>query len=423
MTTSSRIRNVFISALGLLFAFLLLQSATFAQFNERSALLEDEVNTIEIVEAAGSSVVAVHVAVQGQFVDPFGNFQDMLPPEFRQFFPRQQRQPQSRLVESSGSGFLIDAQAGYLITNFHVVADAIDSRTLELKDGAEITVSFPGDDEPVAVTVRGANPDYDVALLEIADTYQLPTGVEALELADSDMLRVGQKTIAIGNPFGLHSTVTQGIVSAVGRELESIGRVEIPMIQTNAAINPGNSGGPLLDSSGRVIGVNTMIVSGRNIAGQAGNVGIGFAVPANLIAEALPQLKTGGFSGLAALDQQIADGPRIGVTIMELTRLPEEVRRALRLPDAGLLITEVSPDSGAHDAGLQGSAFDVTIYGESFPAGGDIIVKANGETITQNSDLQQIIVGLEEGDEVTLTIMRDSAEQEVVVTLRPVPVE
>lgn len=422
MVTSSRIRTVLFSALGLLFAFLLLQSATFAQFNERSALLEDEVNTIDIVDAAGPSVVAVHVAVQGRFIDPFGSLQDMLPPEFRQFFPRQQTQPQNRLVESSGSGFLIDAEAGYLVTNYHVVADALDARSLELKDGAEITVSFPGED-PVSVTVRGANPDYDVALLMLDSEYELPSGVKALELADSDVLRVGQKTIAIGNPFGLHSTVTQGIVSAVGRELETIGRIEIPMIQTNAAINPGNSGGPLLDSSGRVIGVNTMIVSGRSIAGQAGNVGIGFAVPANLIAEALPQLKTGGFSGLAALDQQIADGPRVGVTIIELNRLPDEVRRALRLPNTGLLVTEVSPGSGAADAGLQGSAFDVSIYGESFPAGGDIITKVNGQDIVQNSDLQRVIVELAEGDEVTLTIIRDNEELDVVVTLRPVPVE
>lgn len=414
----SRIRTSYFALISALVVLALLVGTSLAQQSEPVPLLADEQNTIQIVENAGPSVVAIQVKVRGRVVDPFGGFADMLPREFRHFFPQQQ--PRERLIESSGSGFLIDHEAGYLVTNFHVIADAINPGSLELKEGAEITVSFPATKDPIAVTVRGANPDYDVALLEVTNLSELPEGVQALTLADSDTLRVGQKTIAIGNPFGLHSTVTQGIVSAIGRELESIGRVEVPMIQTNAAINPGNSGGPLLDSRGHVIGVNTMIVSGVRVGGQAGNVGIGFAVPANLIAEALPQLKGGGFSGLAALQQQIQDGPRLGVAIVQLSLVPAEVRSALNLPSSGLLVTEVSPGSGAAEAGLRGSTFEAVINGESFPAGGDIIVKANGTELNEAADIQRIVVELSDGDEVELTVLRNGAEVEIPVTVRTI---
>lgn len=412
----SRIRTSYFTLFGAFFALILLSSVSLAQFNEQAALLADEQNTIDIVENAGPSVVAINVEVRGQVIDPFDRFGDMLPPEFRRFFPQQQ--PREQLIESSGSGFLIDAEAGYLVTNFHVIEGAINTGNLELKDGAVITVSFPETNEPIAVKVRGANPDYDVALLEVVNLSDLPAGIRALTLADSDAVRVGQKTIAIGNPFGLHSTVTQGIVSAIGRELESIGRVEVPMIQTNAAINPGNSGGPLLDSRGHVIGVNTMIVSGMRVGGQAGNVGIGFAVPANLIAEVLPELKGGGFSGLAALQQQIENGPRLGVAILDLHRVPEDVRSALNLPAEGLLVTKVSPGSGAEEAGIRGSTFDAVIGGESFPAGGDIIIKAGGQVLHEATDIQRIVVELNDGDELTLTVLRGGSEVEIPVTVR-----
>ena len=417
-TLFSRIRTSYSGLVGAFLVLALFSSVSLAQLSELAPLLPDEQNTIDIVEHAGPSVVAIQVKVRGQSVDPFGGFTDMLPPEFRQLFPQQQ--PRERLLESSGSGFLIDSEAGYIVTNFHVIANAVNPRTLEMQDGAEITVSFPASSEPISVTVRGANPDYDVALLEVHDLADLPAGVEALTLADSDSLRVGQKTVAIGNPFGLHSTVTQGIVSAIGRELESIGRVEVPMIQTNAAINPGNSGGPLLDSRGHVIGVNTMIVSGVRVGGQAGNVGIGFAVPSNLLAEALPQLKGGGFSGLAALQQQVEGGPRLGVTIIDLARVPAEVRQALNLPSTGLLVTEVSPGSGADEAGVQGSTFEAIIGGESFPAGGDIILEANGNELLQATDIQRIVVNLTDGDEVLLTVLRGGNTLDIPVTVRTI---
>src|SRR5690606_6972342 len=164
------------------------------------------------------------------------------PPQFRDLIP-QQRAPQTR--QSSGSGFVVDDE-GHIVTNYHVVRAALEADSVALRTGGTITVVFPGSADELPVTVVGANPDYDLALLALEDPGALPQGVTPIELADSDTALVGQKVIAIGNPFGLQSSVTQGIISAIGRELPSIGRVEIQMIQTDAAINPGNSGGPLL---------------------------------------------------------------------------------------------------------------------------------------------------------------------------------
>src|SRR5690606_24576059 len=149
-----------------------------------------------------------------------------------------------------------------------------------------IKVVFANVDEEYDAVVVGADPDYDLALLHLTDGSKMPPEALPLELADSSKVQVGQKVIAIGNPFGLQSSVSQGIVSAIGRELPSIGQIEIPMVQTDAAINPGNSGGPLLDSAGRLLGINTMIVPGMTSSGSAGNIGIGFAVPSELLTEA-----------------------------------------------------------------------------------------------------------------------------------------
>ena len=152
-------------------------------------------------------------------------------------------------MESSGSGFLIDFRGqAFLVTNFHVVESALEAGSATLLEGAEISVTFPADPETdVPVEVVGVNPSYDLALMRLASASRLPVA-EPLAIADSDELQVGQKTVAIGNPFGLASTVTSGIVSAVSRYVPTIGQLPVPMIQTDAAINPGNSGGPLLDS-------------------------------------------------------------------------------------------------------------------------------------------------------------------------------
>ena len=391
-------------------------------FDERGALLQDEQNTIEIVERYGNSVVAVNVEVRGTRVDPFEEFFEGLPrqfrDQFREFF-RMPQLPQPR-QQGTGSGFVVD-DGGRIITNYHVVASALEPRSVELREGATIQVVFPNDSAAKDVRVVGANPDYDLALLELADGNAMPEGVTPIPLARSADVRVGQKAIAIGNPFGLQSTVTTGIVSAVGRELPSIGRVEIPMIQTDAAINPGNSGGPLLNSRGELIGINTAIVPGLSVQGQRGFLGIGFAVPSDLLAESLANLELGGLSGFAAARDAITERPRIGVQIGALGAYPEAVRRHLNIPSEGVMVIRVEPNSPAAEAGLRGAEFTVTAEGQEWPVGGDVIVAVDGERVTQPDDVVRAVLDREEGDTVTLTIVREGEEREVTVTLAVVP--
>ena len=381
-----------------------------------SALLEDERNTIDIVDALGDSVVAVNVEVRGERVNPFEDILPFLPEQFRDLIP-QQRTPQTR--QSSGSGFVVDSD-GRIITNYHVVRGALESDSVELRSGGSITVVFPSSEDELAVRVVGANPDYDLALLELEDPGGLPEDVTPIELADSDTAMVGQKVIAIGNPFGLQSSVSQGIISAIGRELPSIGRVEIQMIQTDAAINPGNSGGPLLDSSGRLIGVNTMIVPGMTTAGTAGNIGIGFAVPSALLAETLPDLVEGGLIGFYAGTIDIINRPRIGISGISLEEFPDQAREALNLPENGVVVIEVAPNSPAEEAGIVGPQFEANFGNQVFPAGGDIIIGANGDPVTEIADLQRLVLAGKEGDELQLEVWRNGDVRDVSLTLQVV---
>src|SRR5690625_2752745 len=257
-------------------------------------LLEYEQNTVDIVERYGPSVVAVDVTIAGRTVSasqlPLPDFfRDFMPPQFHFPFQRELEVP-SR--ETAGSGFVIDADA-HILTNYHVIAGALEDSAITISEGSDISVSFPGG-ESLPVEVIGVSSIYDLALLRLSDPAELPEGVNPIELGDTDALRPGQKAIAIGNPFGLDSTVTMGIVSAVGRHFPYIGEVEFPLVQTDAPINPGNSGGPLLDSSGRLIGVNTAIIPTVSATGDRGNLGIGFAVPADIVASTLPDLRAGG---------------------------------------------------------------------------------------------------------------------------------
>ncbi len=392
--------------------------AEIAPLDERTALLQDEANTVDVVEALGPSVVAVHVEVLGEAVDPFEQLREQLPPQFRDFFgtPRLPGAPQRRA--GSGSGFVVEG--GRIVTNYHVVRDALEENAVALRQGATLQVEFSGMDERFDVRVVGANPDVDLALLELVDPAAAPE-VTPIPLA-SEPVRVGQKAIAIGNPFGLASTVTSGIVSAIGREFPSIGRIEVPMIQTDAAINPGNSGGPLLNSRGELIGVNTAIVAGVSMSGQAGNLGIGFAVPAELLAENLPALEAGGLSGLfaAAADP---DRPRLGVTIVPLATFPDEVRTTLDLPAEGLVVTAVAPGSAAAAAGLTAHTFEATFDGTGYPAGGDVIVAVEGRPVPRAEDLQRIVFAREAGDVVALEVWRNGETRTVEVTLSVPPIE
>ncbi len=380
-------------------------------------ILDDERNTVQIVEQRGPSVVAINVEVRGNRVNPFAEldrlFPDFLPPQLRQQF----QTPQVR--QSSGSGFVVSPSE--LITNYHVVQHALEEAGVEKREGASVRVVFPGSTEEFDVRVVGANPDFDLALLALENGATIPESAVPLEIADSSTAQVGQKVVAIGNPFGLQSSVSQGIISAIGRELPSIGRVEIPMIQTDAAINPGNSGGPLLDSAGRLIGINTMIVPGMTAAGSAGSIGIGFAVPSELLLEALPMMREGGLVGSYALSLDIENRPRIGVQVYPVSAYPERAREVLGMPDHGMVVAAVEEGGAAEEAGLQAATFTATIDDVAYPAGGDIILSSNGREINEISDLHAQLAQASEGDTLELEVWRDGEVRNVTVTLRVVP--
>lgn len=276
-----------------------------------------------------------------------------------------------------GSGFLIDTE-GHIITNNHVVADS---------QGGQLLVSFSGLFQTVG-TVVGTDPDSDIAVVKVDE---LPDGVVPVELGDSDQVQVGQRTIAIGNPLAQDRTVTTGIVSAIGRTInendQSQGGYRIGgAVQTDAAINPGNSGGPLLDSHGRVMGMNTAILS------QSGtSSGIGFAVPVNLIKKVSKALITGGSY----------EHPWLGVGLKDETTYQA---KADNLPSAGVLIQPSGTTSPVAQAGLRGQA---------------ILTAINGTPATSSD---QVIAFLElntkPGDTVTLTVVDSSGKQrELQVTL------
>jgi 2-alkenal reductase len=293
----------------------------------------------------------------------------------------------------SGSGFVID-QEGHVVTNNHVVENA-DALQVTLADGSVID----------NVDILGRDPYSDLAVIQVNAP---PDRLAPLELGDSDALRVGQQVVAIGNPFGLQGTMTVGVVSAVGRTLRSQilqgGSFSNPdVIQTDAAINPGNSGGPLLNSRGRVVGVNTAIRSNTGA-----NAGIGFAVPVNTVKRILPGL----------IEEGAYEYPYLGITSNNNFTLAE-LAATLDLPaDQGVLIAEVQPGTAADDAGLRGGDREVEVMGQSVVVGGDIIVAIDEEALRTFDDLVAYLVSdTAVGQDVTLTILRDGREMKVPVTL------
>ncbi len=295
-------------------------------------------------------------------------------------------------VYGQGSGFVYDAN-GYIVTNYHVAGEA-DQITVVFADGTQREA-----------TLVGGDPDSDLAVIKID-----PAGLnlKALSLGDSDALQVGQSVIAIGNPFGLEGTMTSGIVSALGRMLESQattidgGSFNIPnIIQTDAAINPGNSGGPLLNLAGEVIGVNTAIESSTRQ-----NSGVGFAVPANTVARVVESLISNGRYEHAWLG--IAGGT-----------LTAELRDAMELPEGqqGVLVASVTVDSPADQAGVKGGSRETRIEGQTVRIGGDVIVGIDGQTVNTFDDLLSFIDTAQVGQQVKLEVLRDGAQVELNVTL------
>ncbi len=285
----------------------------------------------------------------------------------------------SEIPQGTGSGFVWDP-SGYIVTNFHVIQMG-DRATVTLQDGT----TYPA-------TIVGSTPDKDLAVLHIdAPAKKL----KKIELADSATLEVGQKVLAIGNPFGLDQTLTTGVISGLGREIKSVsGRPIYDVIQTDASINPGNSGGPLLDSSGHLIGINTAIYSP-----SGANAGIGFAVPSDTINAIIPQLMKYGK----------LQRPGLGINI-----LSDQIAAQKKLD--GVVIIGVAPGGAAEQAGVQGAQ-----QTQDGLALGDVIVAIDTSEIHHSSDLFKVLDAHKVGDTVDLTVDNQGHKRTVKVTLQALP--
>ena len=306
----------------------------------------------------------VNISVEGKRVT-----QQRIPEAFRFFFgpnmPREESREQP--FRGLGSGVIIDAEAGYVVTNNHVIDDATEI-TVTLKDGRQFSAA-----------VLGRDAQSDIALLKVDE----PENLTAISIGDSDAMRVGDFVVAIGNPFGLGQTVTSGIVSALGRGGFGADRLE-NFIQTDAAINSGNSGGALVDLRGNLIGINTAIL------GRGGNIGIGFAIPAGMMKNLVEQILEHG-------------EVRRGVLGVRGGNLTQELADALGISRArGAWVSEVLPDGAAEQAGIQA---------------GDVIISLEGRELQSFAELAATVGTMGAGRSVTLGILRDGEELELKVEL------
>jgi S1-C subfamily serine protease len=326
------------------------------------AVAPDEQNNIEVYRKLSPGVVNVHST---SYVRDFYGYVE----------PR----------EGSGSGSVID-QEGHILTNHHVIEGA-----------QKVAVSFGGQ-RNYAATVIGRDPDTDLAVIKLVERPKEPLTI--IPLGDSDKLDVGQKVLAIGNPFGLDRTLTTGVISGLQRPIRARnGRPIEGAIQTDASINPGNSGGPLLDSHGRMIGINSQILSP-----SGASAGVGFAVPVNIAKRIVPQLVRSG---------EVVR-PKLGIS----TRDVELVKRQIELPvGEGVLIWQVAPGGAAANAGLRGLTQtengDVEI--------GDILVGIDGEKLDNTDDLYRILDKHKVGDTIQVQIVRNGRRTSVPVRLMEAP--
>jgi Do/DeqQ family serine protease len=277
-------------------------------------------------------------------------------PFFHRFFEFPDTQVRERQKQSLGSGVIVDAAKGYILTNHHVI-DGADEITATLRDQRQFTAE-----------VVGSDPEVDLALIRIK-----ANDLTALSVADSDKVRVGDFVVAVGSPFGLGQTVTYGIVSALGRSGLGIEGYE-DFIQTDASINPGNSGGPLVNMNGELVGVNTAIVGP-----SGGSIGIGFAIPGNMASIIMEHLSEHG---------EVRRG-ELGLVVQDLT--PELARAFDLQPRGGAVVAQVTPGSAAEQAGLRS---------------GDVIVSLDGRAVTGSSDLRNDIGLLRVGTRINLDILR-----------------
>jgi S1-C subfamily serine protease len=324
----------------------------------RGDLAEDEKATIALFKAVSPSVVYITTLARSH--DLFS-----LSPEI----PR-----------GTGSGFIWDNE-GHVVTNVHVIQGA---------SSAKVTLS---DGNSYDARLTGAAPNYDLAVLKI----EAPKDkLQKITVGTSADLQVGQKVFAIGDPFGLDYTLTTGVISALNREIKSVNEQPISgVIQTDAAINPGNSGGPLLDSAGRLIGVNTAIYSP-----SGAYAGIGFAIPVDLVNEVVPQLIVKGQAQVQRAD--------LGATFVS----PQLARSRLGVRN-GLVVLEVKSGSAAEDAGLQ-----PTRRGRDGIILGDIVLAVDGQAVRSKEDMERIVGRHKPGDTVTLKIRRNGEQQDLTVTLQ-----
>ena len=327
-----------------------------------AAPLAERASLAPMLEHVTPAVVIVSTTQTANVPESLRNLDES---ELRRFFSdpsaRGLQSNPGRQVRGMGSGVIVDADKGYIVTNNHVIANA-DVINVALQDGREFKA-----------TLIGSDPSTDVALLQID-----ATGLEALQLAEIDEVRVGDYVVAIGNPFGVGQTVTQGIVSALGRGGLNNDNYE-DFIQTDAAINMGNSGGALVNLDGELIGINTAIISGSGTS-----AGIAFAVPVNMIAAVMDQLEQFG---------EVRRG-QLGVQIQDLTSAMESALQTGA--GRGALVTSVLPGSAAERAGLEVS---------------DVIVAVDKDSVDSGRDLRNIVGLLRLNQEVTLQVYRDGKKQ------------
>nr|WP_229597980.1 DegQ family serine endoprotease [Roseibium aggregatum] len=337
-----------------------------------AAYAQGPVSVADLAEGLADAVVNISTAqtVQGRRSVPMPQVPEGSPFQefFEEFFNRQNRDDdQPRRVQSLGSGFVIDGEAGIIITNNHVIEGA-DEITANFNDGTKLKATLLGTDEKT-----------DLAVLQVEPT----TPLKAVQFGDSDAIRVGDWVMAIGNPFGLGGTVTVGIVSARNRDINS-GPYD-NFIQTDASINRGNSGGPLFDMEGNVIGINTAIISP-----SGGSIGIGFAIPANTAMNVIDQLRKFGETRRGWL----------GVRIQEVT---DEIADSLAMDKAmGALVAGVTDDGPAAKAKIEP---------------GDVIIRFDGEDVDTMRELPRMVAETEIGKEVEVTVLRKGEEVTISVIL------